>query len=167
AVGSLGVLLGPVSDALGMSATVGGVLTTLPVLCFAGFGVFTNPIVRALGLHRTAGFAIGLITVGLAARALSDSTWVFVATSALALAGGAVGNVILPPLVKLHFPNRVGTVSALYTASIMAGGSLSAMITVPVANAAGGWRAGLMIWAVTAAATMLPWLGLLRHDVRA
>ncbi|MGH3424133.1 MAG: CynX/NimT family MFS transporter [Nocardioidaceae bacterium] len=167
AVGSLGVLLGPVSDDLGMSATVGGVLTTLPVLCFAAFGVLANTIVRVIGLHRTAALAIAFIAAGLAARALTDSTVVFIATSAAALAGGAVGNVILPPLVKLHFPDRVGAVSALYTASIMAGASLSATVTVPVADAAGGWRIGLMLWAVAAFVTLLPWIGLLRRDVHA
>lgn len=166
AVGSLGVLLGPVRDDLGMSATVGGVLTTLPVLCFAGFGVFSNAIVRVVGLHRTAALAIAFVVAGLLARGLTDSTAVFIVTSTVAYAGGSVGNVILPPLVKLHFPDRVSAVSALYTASIMAGAALSATLTVPVADATGGWRGGLMLWGVVAFVALVPWLGLLRHDVR-
>lgn len=166
AVGSLGVLLGPVRSDLAMSATVGGILTTLPVLCFAAFGVFANNIVRVVGLHRTAALGAVLICVGLAVRAVSDSTPAFLVWSSVALAGGAIGNVILPALVKLHFPDRVVLVSSLYTASIMGGATLSAAVTVPVADAAGGWRAGLMLWGGVAFLTIIPWLGLLRHDVR-
>lgn len=166
AVGSLGVLLPAVRQDLAMSTTIAGVLTTLPVLCFAFFGATTNSVVRKVGLHRTAALMLVLITIGLVVRSLVDSQPVFILASAVALAGGAVGNVILPPLAKLHFPRRISTVSALYGASIMAGGSVSSLFSVPFSDAGNGWRTGLAAWAVLAALTLLPWLGLLRHDVK-
>src|SRR5699024_11632885 len=53
AVSSVGVLLEAVQDGLGMSPSVAGILTTLPVICFAVAGVSTNAIVLRVGLHIT------------------------------------------------------------------------------------------------------------------
>lgn len=166
AVGSVGVVLAAIRSDLGMSVTVGGVLTTLPVLCFAFFGVTANDIVRHLGLHRTAVTSIAFTVVGLAVRTVVHDGALFITASAVALAGCAVGNVLLPPLVKLHFPDHIASVSSLYGAAIMAGAALSAALTVPVADAFGGWRIGLAVWAVLALVTVLPWLVLSRRDVQ-
>src|SRR5690348_2633680 len=68
AVGSLGVVLGSVRDDLGMSTAVAGVVTTVPVVCFAVFGVGAHGVVKGLGLHRTAALVLSLITVGLVLR---------------------------------------------------------------------------------------------------
>lgn len=46
AVGSLGVVLGSVRDDLHMSTTVGGIVTTVPVVCFAVFGVGAHGVVN-------------------------------------------------------------------------------------------------------------------------
>ncbi len=166
AVGSIGVVLETVRGDLGMSATVGGVLTTLPVLCFAVVGVGSAGAVRRLGLHRAAVLVLVLITTGLVLRALVDNGALFLLCSVVGLAGAAVGNVILPPLVKVHFPDRISLMSALYGAALMGGAALASFTTVPLSDAFGGWRAGVGLWAVAAAVALLPWLALLpRHDV--
>ena len=36
----------------------------------------------------------------------------------------SIGNIILPPLVKVHFPDRIALVSSLYGAALMAGATL-------------------------------------------
>lgn len=157
-VGSVGVLVGPIRDDLGMSATVAGVLTTLPVLCFAVFGATTSRIVRLLGLDRTAAVLLAVLTVGLVARATVGSTVPFLLLSIVSLAACAVGNVILPALAKEHFPDRLALVGSLYGAAIMAGGAVSSVVTVPVADALDGWRSGVGVWTVLAVAALLPWL---------
>lgn len=166
AVGSLGVLLDPVSAELGFNSTVAGALTTLPVLCFAGFGALSPRVVRLSGLNRTAFGLLLVAAAGLAARAVVDSGVVFIALTVVALAAAAVGNVILPALAKQHLPEHVAVVSALYGAALMGGAALSSGLTVPIADATGGWRTGLGAWAVLAVAAAVPWIPLLRHDVR-
>jgi CP family cyanate transporter-like MFS transporter len=167
AVGSIGVVLGSVRDDLAMSATVAGVLTTLPVVCFAVFGVGTAGLVRRAGLHRAAAVVLVLVAAGLVTRSLADDAGLFLLCSVVALAGAAVGNVILPPLVKAHFPDRVPLVSALYGAALMAGASVASIVTVPVSDALGGWREGLAAWALLSVVALAPWLLMLRRDVRA
>jgi len=167
AVTSLGSVLGDVRSDLALGAGVASLLTTLPVLCFAAVGALAHPLTHRFGLHRTAFAALATIAVGLGARAVTDSGQVFVAASTLALAGMAVGNVSLPPLVKRHFPDRIPAVTAIYSCALLTGAAGPAALTVPVADQAGSWRWGLGVWALTAAVAALPWLGLLRHDVRA
>jgi CP family cyanate transporter-like MFS transporter len=166
AVGSLGVVLSSVRHDLGISVAVAGVLTAVPVVCFAVFGIGTHGVVKRLGLHRTAALVLAMIVVGLALRSVAGNAVLFMVCTALALAGAAIGNIILPPLVKVHFPDRIPLVSALYGAALMSGATLGSIATVPASDALGGWRQGLGIWAVLALVALLPWLGFLRHDVR-
>lgn len=167
AVTSLGAVLSSVEKDLALSGWVSSLLTTLPVLCFAAVGALTHALTHRFGLHRVALASLAAIAIGGGARAVTDDAATFTTTTALALAGMAMGNVVLPPLVKLHFPDKIPTVTAVYSCALLAGASVPAGITVPVADAAGGWRWGLGLWALAAAAAAVPWLMLLRDDGRA
>lgn len=165
AVGSIGVVLETVRADLAMSATLGGVLTTLPVLCFAVFGVGSAGAVRRLGLHKAVVASLVLVVTGLGLRSVVDSGVLFLLCSVVCLAGMAVGNVVLPPLVKAHFPDRVPLMSALYGAALMGGAAFASTTTVPLSGALGGWRAGIGVWALLAVVSLVPWIVLLRGDV--
>ena len=165
AVGSVGVVLDALRADLGMSATVAGVLTTLPVLCFAFFGSGSHGVVRWIGLHRTTALLLVVTALGLALRAVVDTSGLFLLLSVVALAGAAVGNVILPVLAKVHFPDRIPLISSLYGAALMTGSAIGSIVTVPVADAFGGWRAGIGSWTLLAIITLVPWLRSLGHDL--
>jgi CP family cyanate transporter-like MFS transporter len=84
--------------------------------------------------------------------------------SVVALAGMATANVLLPSLIKLHFPERIGFFTALYTTSLAIGLTSASVLTVPLAEGLGSWRWGLGSWALVAAVAAVPWLFLVRHD---
>ena len=161
---SVGPVLNEIRTGLGMSGTTAGVLTTLPVLSFAGFGALAPWLARVLGLHRVTLIALGSVVVGLGLRSQTSNVPVFLLLSLLALAGMATANVLLPSLVKLHFPDRVGLMTSIYTTSLAVGLTLSSVLTVPLSQHLGSWRWGLFGWALTALVAALPWFGLLRHD---
>ena len=161
---SVGPVLEEVTDGLDMSHTVAGVLTSLPVLAFAGFGALAPWAAARLGVHRMTLLALGCVVAGLGGRSLVDSAAPFLLLTMVALAGMAAANVLLPSLIKLHFPNRIGLMTAAYTTSLAIGLTASLMLTVPISDAFGGWRAGLGVWAVLAAVSALPWLSLIVHD---
>ena len=160
AVTSVGPLLSQVQDGIGLSSALAGVLTTLPVVCFAVVGWYAPALAARLGEHRAVTGALVLMTAGLLGRALVSSPAPFLALSAVALLGGAVGNVLLPSLVKRHFPDRIGPMTALYTTSLAIGLTGAAAGAVPLADAAGegGWRFGLGAWALLSALAVVPWL---------
>ncbi|GHE47515.1 MFS transporter [Streptosporangium violaceochromogenes] len=165
AVTSVGPVLDSVSSGLGMSGVGVGLLTTLPVLIFATVGAMTSALARKVGEHRLLLLALVALGAGLLVRALADSAGVFLFSSALALSGGAVGNVLIPTLIKRHFPGRAGTMTTVYTTALAVGTMLAAAATVPIQRAAdGNWHIALGVWAALAAVAALPWLALLRSE---
>lgn len=166
-VGSLSVVFDIVNAELGMSRTVGGLVATLPVLCFAVVGMASGTVVRRLGLERSGLLLLTLVAAGLVLRATTSEVAVFVVGSVMALSAGAMGNVLMPPLAKHFFPDRVGLVSALGAAAVMCGGAVSALATVPLSRGLGGWRGALGVWAVLAGMALVPWLVLVVRGRRA
>ncbi|GGY01036.1 CynX/NimT family MFS transporter [Streptomyces anandii] len=164
AITSLGALLEEVRDGLGMSGSVAGVLTSVPPLCFAVFGVMAPRLARRFGLPAVVCAGMTAITAGLLIRPYAGGTFAFVAASALALMGIAVSNVLMPVIVKRWFPDRVGSMTGLYSMALALGTSAAAAATVPLTGAlGGGWQAGLAAWAALAAVAVLPWLPLIRE----
>ncbi|MET8906271.1 MFS transporter [Micromonospora sp. NPDC004551] len=160
AVTSLGALLDEIRDGLGLSGAMAGLVTTLPTIAFAGLGALTPWLVRRWPAARVLVVAMLALTVGQVLRVVTGSAAVFVLTSALALAGIAVANILLPMLVKQHFPHRTGLVTGAYTMALTVGTTVAAASAVPIAHAFGSWRAGLGAWAGLAALAVLPWVPL-------
>jgi CP family cyanate transporter-like MFS transporter len=152
AVTSVGPVLDQLERDIDLSSTLAGVLTTLPVISFAVLGSLTPRVARRFGEKHTLVGALALMTVGLALRALVHSPWAFLALSVLALAGGAMGNVLLPVFVKRFFPHRIGPATAAYTTAMATGTTIAAGVTVPLAHLQDppSWRFGLGAWAALA-----------------
>ncbi|MFF7439457.1 CynX/NimT family MFS transporter [Streptomyces sp. NPDC008122] len=168
AITSLGALLEEVSADLHMSGSVAGVLTSVPPLCFAVFGITAPRLARRFGPAAVVCAGMAAIFTGLILRPFATGTPAFLAASALALMGIAVSNVLMPVIVKRYFPDRVGSMTGLYSMALALGTSIAAAATVPMTDALGGdWRLGLGVWAALAALAVLPWLPLLRDRAAA
>lgn len=168
AITSLGALLEEVRDGLHMSGSVAGVLTSVPPLCFAVFGVMAPRLARRFGAGAVVCAGMAAIAAGLVIRPYIGSTAGFLAASALALMGIAVSNILMPVIVKRWFPDRVGTMTGLYSMALALGTALAAAVTVPLTSAMGGsWQSGLAVWAVLAALAVLPWIVLVRDKTPA
>lgn len=168
AITSLGALLEEVRDGLGMGGGVAGLLTSVPPLCFAVFGATAPRLARRFGPGAVVCAGMTAITAGLLIRPYIGSTAGFLAASALALMGIAVSNVLMPVIVKRWFPDRVGTMTGLYSMALALGTAVAAAVTVPLTGALGGhWQSGLAVWAVLAGVAVLPWLPLVRERVPA
>jgi CP family cyanate transporter-like MFS transporter len=166
AVTSVGPVLGDLEAGLGVGSGAAGLITTLPVICFAAIGTAAPRLSHRFGEHLLLVAAMSVMTVGVLARAFADSVTVFVVFSALALAGGAVSNVLMPSLVKRHFPDQIGRMTALYTTALSVGTTAAVALTVPIGDLGGddGWRLGLGSWAALSVLAVLPWLPTLRGD---
>ncbi|MFZ3571379.1 CynX/NimT family MFS transporter [Streptomyces sp. BH097] len=163
AITSLGALLEEVRDGLGMSGSVAGLLTSVPPLCFAIFGVMAPRLAKRFGPSAVVCAGMFAIAAGLVIRPFTGGTAGFLVASALGLMGIAVSNVLMPVIVKRWFPDKVGTMTGLYSMALALGTSTAAAATVPVTSALGGsWQAGLAVWAVLAVAAALAWLPLVR-----
>ncbi len=163
AITSLGSLLEEVRVGLGMSGSVAGLLTSVPPLCFAVFGVMAPRLARRFGAAAVVCAGMAAIALGLLIRPYAGGTAGFLAVSALALMGIAVSNVLMPVIVKRWFPDRVGSMTGLYSMALALGTSSAAAVTVPMTEALGGsWQTGLAVWSALAAAAVMPWLPFVR-----
>ncbi|MFD7242609.1 CynX/NimT family MFS transporter [Streptomyces massasporeus] len=166
AITSLGALLEEVRDGLGMSGSVAGLLTSVPPLCFAVFGVMAPRLARRFGAGAVVCAGMVAVATGLLIRPYAGGTAGFLAGSALALMGIAVSNVLMPVIVKHWFPDRVGSMTGLYSMALALGTALAAAVTVPLTDSLGGsWQTGLALWAGLAVAAVLPWLPFVRGRV--
>lgn len=157
AVTAVPPLLDRISTDLGLSATVIGLLGSLPTLAFAAAGLVGVRLLRRFSAER---IAVGVLLVAASGQLLrpwSGGAPGFLAVSALALLGMGVGNVVLPALVKTWFPNRIGMVTAAYVTALTVGTSVPALIAVPLANEF-GWHRGLALWGALALLPIPAWL---------
>ena len=160
----------PVAGAIGqdipMPSWLLGVLGMLPTALFGLGGLATPALMRRTGPEALAVGAMGAAALGQVLRGAAPESGLFLAGTAIALAGMGAGNVVLPPLVKKYFPDRPGVLTALYVTVLSLGTAVPPALAVPVADAA-GWRTSLAWWAALNLLAALPWLGLLprwRHD---
>ncbi|MDT0344880.1 CynX/NimT family MFS transporter [Streptomyces litchfieldiae] len=162
AISGVGPVLAEVRDDLGMGGTVAGLLTSLPALCFGVFGFAAPRLARRFGPVAVVLAGLTAIAAGLAVRSLAGSTALFLVTTTVALAGIAVGNVLMPVLARRYFPDRLGTITGLYSMAFALGAASAAALTIPLtALANDSWRAGLAFWAAAAAVAVVPWLAVL------
>lgn len=160
---SVGPVLEEVAHDAHLAPSVAGFLTSLPTLCFAIVGAVAPTIARRFGAHTTIAVALGALIVGQLARPLVDGPVLFLSLSMLALAGAALANVLIPPLIRMHYPHRVGLATSVYSLSMAVGVTIASAATVPIAHAAGGWQGALTGWGIVAFASLLAWLPMLRE----
>jgi CP family cyanate transporter-like MFS transporter len=165
AVASLSPILVALERDIPLSALAVGFLGMLPPLCYAVFGILTPVLARRFGLEATLVVSLGALVVGLSGRGLATSTGWLLTASAVTFAAIGVGNVLLPPLVKRYFPDRIGLLTTVYVTAMSVSTFLPPLVAVPVADAA-GWRVSLGLWGVVALASLVPWIALIVHPRR-
>jgi MFS transporter, CP family, cyanate transporter len=166
AVVAVAPLLGEIQADQRLSGTAAGVLSALPVLCFGLVAPLAPGLARRLGIERALLVALVVLGAGTLVRSVGGLAGLYAGT-VLVGAAIAVGNVLLPSLVKRDFAARTGLMTGLYTMAISTGATLAAGVTVPIARAVGlDWRGALAMWAVFVAVALLGWLPHVRRAAR-
>jgi MFS transporter, CP family, cyanate transporter len=140
---------------LRISETAAGLLTAVPVLCFAVVSPFVAGVARRIGYSATVAASMALLAVGMIVRPWGGFALMLAATVVLgaAIAGN---NVLLPAIARRDFADRAGPVLSAVTASLLVSATIPAFLTVPLA-ALIGWRAALASWAVLVVAALVMW----------
>lgn len=153
----VGPLLKAIQADLSLSATAAGVLGSLPVLMF---GVMA-PLARLggrIGTERLLLAALCALFAGLLIRSAGGVVPLYSGTTLLA-AGIAVSNILIPTLVKQHYPDRVPSLTTAYASTMGGVAALASGVAVPLAEVLpGGWRGSLASWAALALLAILAWI---------
>jgi CP family cyanate transporter-like MFS transporter len=168
ALTSLSPLLDVVREELGLSHTVMGALTLLPILCFGIFPLAAMRLADRIGMTRGLLVAVAITGVAVALRAGLESGGgqvpLLFGTVLLAGIGIAIAQTLLPVLIKQHFPDRAVLVMGLYSIMMTVGAGTSAGLTAPLMNHFGSWSAALAIWALPALLAFIVWLPIARRQ---
>lgn len=151
-------LISMIREQLDLSSTAAGMLITLPLLAFAVVSLFAAGLARRFGLERTLFGALLLIAAGIVVR-IQGAAWGLYAGTAIIGAGIAIGNVLLPSLVKRDFPQRVAGMTSAYVLTMGIAAGVASAIAIPLANlSADGWRFSTLCLLVVPVVSMLLWL---------
>ncbi|ALG15394.1 MFS transporter [Kibdelosporangium phytohabitans] len=154
----VGPLLDRVQADLGLSPAVAGLVNTLPLLAFAVISPVVPRMAPRRGPERLLASALVVLTLGIAIRWVPSTVSLFAGTVLIG-AGIAVGNVLLPSLIKRDFPTKVGLLTSAY-ATVMGGvAAVASGVAVPISEVApGGWYTALGCWIALALAAIVLWL---------
>ena len=128
---SVGIALPSIKDTLNLSNTSVSLITIIPLLSFAVISLFAAKISHKFGLERTVFGALILICIGIALRAITGVSWLYVGTILIGV-GIAFGNVLTPGIIKMNFPLRIGIMTGYYTVVMNIFGSASSYVTAPL-----------------------------------
>jgi CP family cyanate transporter-like MFS transporter len=143
AITSVGPLLETIRRAEGLSAGEAGLLSALPLLTFAVFSPQVPRLARRLGMERLLWVALLTLAAGIVLRSVPGPGLLWLGTILLGMSI-AVGNVLLPALLKRDFPDRVAPMTSLYSVTMGLAGAVVSGLAVPLAGALpGGWRTAL------------------------
>ncbi|MGG4732517.1 CynX/NimT family MFS transporter [Leclercia adecarboxylata] len=134
-----------------------GLLTTLPLLAFALFSPLAAGLARRIGMERSLMIALLLIIAGIALRSLPSAALLFGGTAVIGC-GIALGNVLLPGLIKRDFPGQVAKLTGAYSLTMGAAAALGSALVVPVALSGAGWHGALLMLMVFPLLALLLWL---------
>ena len=155
---SASALLPEIRSGLGLTAFGTSILTTLPVVCMGLFSPLAPRLAQRLGTERVLLGVILLLALGTALRGISSISLLFFGT-ALTGACIAIGNVLLPGVVKRDFPDKAALMTGCYTMALCAGAASAAGLTLPIEHSLGGSLGGaLAAWALPALVVGLLWL---------
>lgn len=134
-----------------------GLIGAIPPVAFALSGLVGAALARRVGLEPLTVLCIVAIVVGQVVRGVAPSYLVLLAGSVVTFAGIGVANILLPPLVKRYFPDRVGLLTAVYVAMLAIGTAVPSALAVPIADSA-GWRVSVGMWSALALVSLAPWI---------
>lgn len=173
AVTAVGPVIDRISADTGIPLALLGSLSTIVLITWAIVSPFAHDFGRRLGLGGAVLAAMGLLAVGVIVRSLPGSTaWLWIGTAIIGIAL-AIGNVLLPAVIKRDFPLRVPMMMGVYSAILGGAGAVASGLAVPIANATGsdtgtGWRLSLLLTgAAVAPLALVAWWLVSRHEIRA
>ncbi len=158
--------VGPVVDLIkteyALSNSVAGLITTIPLLVFVAVSPFVAKIIACFGYGKTMMSGLLVLVIGEVLRSFAGVVGLFVGTAFIGV-GIAVANVLLPAVIKLKFPQKVGMMTSVYTTSMGIFSSIGAGLSYPLASDYGlGFQNAFAMLIPIAVVAMIVWLPQLR-----
>ena len=162
----IGPVLDQVIDSFQLTSSQAGMLTTLPLLAFAIASPMATTLAKKQGLEISLFIALLLIGLGLSTRLVDSVIVLYVGTAVIGV-GIAIGNVLLPSLIKRDFPHKVAVMTSAYVLSMgVFAGSYSALLIPLAAYKDLGWQVALACYGLITLFSLIIWLPQLKQHTK-
>ncbi|MDD9150625.1 MFS transporter [Sporolactobacillus sp. CQH2019] len=163
---AVGALIDLIQKDTGLSGTLGGLLTSLPMLAFAFIAPVIPAAVRKWGMIRTLFLSMAGLTAGIFVRSLVPGIFGLLAGTAVVGIAIAAGNVILPSFIQHRFRQRTGLMTGVYLVSMALWAGLSSGFSLPLAEGGHlGWKGSLLMWCLLSVLALIALFPLLREEI--
>lgn len=163
AITSLGPLVGMIQEDVGLAHWSAGLLMSLPLLVFAVMSPLVPKIAARLTNERTLLIGLATLLIGISIRSVPTPFLLFTGTLLVGF-GIAIGNVLLPAVVKERFPKKFGLMTSVYSTSMGLIASLASGISVPLAvDLDLGWQGAQIVWGIPVIIALVLWGFLFKH----
>ncbi|WP_160061103.1 MFS transporter [Psychromonas sp. L1A2] len=154
----IGPVLDQVIDSFQLTSSQAGMLTTLPLLAFAIASPMATTLAKKQGLEISLFIALVLIGLGLSTRLIDSVIILYLGTAVIGV-GIAIGNVLLPSLIKRDFPHKVAVMTSAYVLAMgIFAGSYSALLIPLAAYQNIGWQIALASYGLITLFSLIIWL---------
>ena len=165
----VGPLLEQIAADRGVAPAALGGLASVPLIAWALVSPLAHGLSVRFGLARTVTWSLVALAAGTVWRSLPGSDVNLWLGTALIGAALAIGNVLLPVVIRRDFSARVPTVMGIYTALLGGIGALAAGLVVPISHAelGGGelgWRVALLTSGALIPVALVAWLAATRGE---
>jgi MFS transporter, CP family, cyanate transporter len=143
---------------LGLTHTLAGVVTTIPVLCMGVFALTTPALIARIGAYRTLAVGLAFIAGAGLARSAAADPWSFIVLTVAIGIGIGIGGAVLPVIVRALTPGQPVGGTAAYASGLQLGAAAGAAIAAPLAIAVGGWSGALAWISVACLVPLAVWL---------
>jgi CP family cyanate transporter-like MFS transporter len=151
-----------IQEDVGLANWSAGLLMSLPLIVFAVMSPIIPKLANRLTNEMTLLLGMVSLLIGICIRSIPMTFFLFTGTLFVG-AGIAVGNVLLPVVVKDKFPQKFGLMTSVYSTSMGLVASLASGVSVPLANGLNlGWQGALIVWGIPAVIAILVWAFLLK-----
>lgn len=159
---SVGPVIDLIQEEYTLNSSMAGFITTLPLLSFAIFSPFVSKISHNYGHGLTMLVGLILIIIGELVRSYTGVFGLFIGTIFIGL-GIAIGNVLMPSVIKHKFKKNPGSIISIYITSMCVFAAIGAGLSIPTTNIL-GWNSALAIWVALAFVALIIWLPQLKKS---
>jgi MFS transporter, CP family, cyanate transporter len=164
AITSIGPLVGMIQEDVGLAHWSAGLLMSLPLIVFAVMSPLVPKIASRLTNERALIFGLTSLLIGITIRTIPTAFFLFTGTL-LAGLGIAIGNVLLPAVVKERFPEKFGLMTSVYSTSMGLVAALASGVSVPLAVDFNlGWQGAQIVWGLPVILGIILWSILLKYN---
>ncbi|HBS43623.1 MAG TPA: MFS transporter [Paenibacillus sp.] len=162
AITSVGPLVGIIQEDVGLAHWSAGLLMSIPLISFAVMSSLVPRIAARLSNEKTLLLGLVILLIGICIRSISMTLFIFFGTLLIGV-GIAIGNVLLPVVVKEKFPQKFGLMTSVYSTSMGLFASLASGISIPLAHDLKlGWDGALIVWGIPTIIAAVVWILLIR-----